>query len=242
MDSLIKGHPVDFIVRGLKLPVHEAVGSGVPVADSIHVRNQTTVLSNINSEVRVRLVVSTAVSQGSANKVFNLTCTNGRSKGLDHSVSMGVVKELAFSMRAQEEQSTVFIHVVFVVELRRTFDITISEGRSLAAHATHAHTVSSRTVAHDSSVHSASICVVLDDMDMVLVPSSSRTNRVDSSFVSGVSRVGAVHEHVGSEALLIQFLLVNVISLGLEEIRVSDELFLGQVLLLLSVESFGELI
>lgn len=141
-------------------------------------------------------------------------------------------------MRSKEEEGTVLIHVVFVVELRRTFDVTASEGRSLAAHA---HTVSSSTVAHDSSVKSGAIVVVLDDMNMVLVSSSTGTLRVES-FVSGVSRVGTVHEHVSSEALLIQFLLVNVIPLGLKEVRVSHELFLSQVLLLLSVKSFSELV
>lgn len=101
---------------------------------------------------------------------------------------MRVVEELSFSMRSQKEQGTVLIHVVFVVELRRTFDFTVSEGRSLAAHA---HTVSSSTVAHDSSVKSA-IVSVLDDMNLVLIYKSTGALRA-KPFVSGVSRVSTVH-------------------------------------------------
>jgi len=61
VDSLVKSNPVNLIMGGLELPVHEAVGGGVPIADGVHVRNHGALFSNIDSEVRVGLVVSAAV-------------------------------------------------------------------------------------------------------------------------------------------------------------------------------------
>jgi hypothetical protein len=66
----------------------------------------------------------------------------------------------------------------------------------------------------------------------------SSPSRVSARHVRG----GAVHEHVGSQALLIQFLFVDIVPLGLEEVRICNELFLVQVLLLFLIQSLGELI
>lgn len=153
---------------------------------------------------------------------------------------MGVVKELALSMRSQEEESTILIHIVLVIELRRTFNIALSShGRALS------------NSSHHSLVHYSSIsAVVRDDMNVVLTSESStdstRASRVSSpSSVSAVGahvRVGTVHQHVSSQTLLVQFLFVDIVPLGLEEVRVCNELFLVQVLLLFLVKGLGELI
>jgi hypothetical protein len=74
--SLVKADPVYLVVRSLKLPVHQAVSSGVPVANGVHRWDQSTVFAKVNSEVRVRFVVCTAVGQSSAHKVFDLSSTD----------------------------------------------------------------------------------------------------------------------------------------------------------------------
>jgi hypothetical protein len=87
-------------------------------------------------------------------------------------------------------------------------------------------------------------------MNVVLTSESStdstRASRVSSpSSVSAVAahvRVGTVHQHVSSQTLLVQFLFVDIVPLGLEEVRVRNELFLVQVLLLFLVKGLGELI
>lgn len=61
VDSLVEGNPVNLVMGGLELPVHEAVGGGVPVADGVHVRNQSALFADIYSKVRVRLIVSAAI-------------------------------------------------------------------------------------------------------------------------------------------------------------------------------------
>jgi hypothetical protein len=71
--SLVKANPINLVVRSLKLPVHQAVSSGVPVADGVNGWNQSTVFAKVNSEVRVRFVVCAAVGQSSAHKVFDLS-------------------------------------------------------------------------------------------------------------------------------------------------------------------------
>lgn len=76
MDSLIKTDPVDLIVGSLEVPVHQAVSGRVPVADGVDIRDKSAVLTEINSKVRVGFVVSTAVSQSSAHKVFDLSSTD----------------------------------------------------------------------------------------------------------------------------------------------------------------------
>lgn len=85
----------------------------------------------------------------------------------------------------------------------------------------------------------------------VVLTSESSTNSTWASGVgspSGVSavaahaRVGTVHQHVGSETLLVQFLFVDIVPLGLEEVGVSNELFLVQVLLLFLVKGLGEFV
>ena len=84
---------------------------------------------------------------------------------------MGVSKELALSMRSQEEESTILIEVIFIVEFRGTFDISGSSRRDL-------------TRVHDSVV---SLLVGMDYLDSARALGST----------SDIDRHGAV-KHVSS--------------------------------------------
>lgn len=69
VDSSIEHNPIDFVIACFELPVHHNVRRRITVSDGVTCWQQLSLLSNVNTEVAVRLVLSAAVCGDATHKV-----------------------------------------------------------------------------------------------------------------------------------------------------------------------------
>ena len=77
INSAIKDNPINLIVGALEVPVHNDMGSGVSVSQSVASRKEFSPIPQVNSEVRKWFVLRPAISGHSPHEEINRAGTNG---------------------------------------------------------------------------------------------------------------------------------------------------------------------